>query len=105
MTVARRIAVEIVAAFGPFGRRIGPEHVEEIAARVAKHMGDDVLGELRAVAPWPGAVDVLARRHGVIARVCMDCGQVYAVRDGHGEFGASHGLDPSCARKRELTDA
>lgn len=39
MSVARRIAVEIVAAFGPFGRRLGTEHVDEIATCIERHLG------------------------------------------------------------------
>lgn len=38
MTFWHRAAVEIVAAFGAFGRKLGPEHVEEVAACIERHM-------------------------------------------------------------------
>lgn len=91
---ARAAAVEIVAAFGPFGRRLGPEHVDEVAACIERHALAAVHAELRAArALGERALDRLAVRNGVLASYCMTCGDVYRVvrQTGNREGGLSHG--------------
>jgi len=101
VTAAYRAAVDIALAVAC--GQITEESVPKIAACIAKHIDEDVLGDLRAVQHWPGAVHALAVRRGVLASQCIDCGRVYAVTIPEGaEPGVSHGLDSECARRRDL---